>query len=127
MTDNSNLIITNPNSESKIIEGNIYYILFYDDSYSELNDVKLSYEAYTILGKGEKMKVLIEMGNNATFDKESREYGQANKIPAIAEAIILSSLAQRLLYKFYLKFRVLDHPIKIFQSKKNAIDWLNNI
>ena len=73
------------------------------------------------------MKVLVEMGLHATVSAEAREYAQENKLPAVAEALVLYSLPQRLLFKFYSMFRKQSHPLAIFKDYESAEAWLKSI
>lgn len=127
MVTSENNIIRNNNSIAKLLEGDIFYIHYLPNTYSEISDIKETFEAYKVLGNSLPLKVLVLFDEYASASREAREYGQNNKLPAIAEAVILHSLPQRILFNFYLKFRKQNHPIKLFTNKENALTWLQNI
>ncbi len=112
---------------AKIIEQNIYYIRYFDKISLTLEDMKLSFDAFNILSKGKKVKVLIEFGILSTIDDEAREYAERNKIPALAEALIMTTIASRVLAIMYFRFRVQKHPVKIHSTFKKGIEWLKSI
>ena len=110
-----------------IIDDNIFSITYKANTYSGIDDFKEGYAAYVILSQGSPVKVLVEMEKHATISTEAREYAQQNKIPAIAEAIVLDSLPLRIIFRFYAQLRVQEHPLRIFKSTNRAITWLNSI
>ncbi len=124
---NQSPIILKDKFEAKIIENNIYFIKYFDNSIITLDDMKLSYNAYSILSKGEKMKIIIEMGDLATIEDDAREYAEKNKIPALAETLIIKTIPLRILVIMYFKFRVQKHPVKIHSKFEKGIEWLNSI
>ena len=119
--------INNKNSIAELIDNEIFYIKYVEDTYSDVDDFKEGYASYLELTNRKPVKVLIEMCEHATISSEAREYAQANKIPAIAEALVLHSLGQRILINFYIKFRKQEHPIKIFKNFDYALLWLKSI
>jgi len=113
--------------EAKIIENNMYYIRFFDKTCINLSDIISSFEAYDKLSKGKKIKVLIEFGIQSTIDDDARKYAEQNKIQALAEVLIIKSIAYRILAIIYFKYRVQTHPIKIQSSLAKGIEWLKSI
>lgn len=73
----------------------------------------------------EKVKLLSVAGKYSTITPEAREYSQVMALPLSAEGLVTYSLGQKLIAGFYLKFKKNSHPIKVFNSKEQAIDWLN--
>lgn len=120
-------VIKNKNSIAQLVGGNVFYIQYLPNTFSKLEDIKESFEAYQVLGNGLPLQVLIEFSSYASASKEAREYAQQNELPALSEALVINSLPQRILLSFYLKFRKQKHPIKVFKCKNNALNWLNSI
>jgi hypothetical protein len=118
-------IIKNKNSTAELIDDRIFYLNYHAGSYSEVTDFEEGCEAFEILTQGRPIRVLVEMGRHANLSSDAREFAQANKKPAMAEALVLHSLPQRLIFNFYVRFRKQDHPIKIFSDFNLAKDWLN--
>ena len=42
-----------------------------------------------------------------------------------ADALLIDSLATRLLGNFYMKLDTPEHPVKLFTNEKDAIEWLS--
>jgi hypothetical protein len=120
-------IIRNRNSVAEMVTEDIFFIHYLPDSHSNINDFKEGFESFKTLTKVKPVKVLVEMGTNASLDKEAREHAQVNKLPVIAEALVLHYLPQRIIFNFYLKYRHQDHPLKIFKDKTTALIWLGTI
>lgn len=50
--------------------------------------------------------------------------GKENNIPKVAEAMVIKSLPNRLLFRFYQKRDNPDNPVKAFSNRDDALDWL---
>jgi len=124
---NPSSTVINKKFVAKIIENNIYYIKYNDKIALTVQDIKHSYNAYAVLSKGKKLKILIEFGILSTIEDEAREYAERNSVPVIAEVLIMKTIAYRVLAIIYFKFRVLKHPVKIQNSFAKGIEWLRSI
>lgn len=80
---------------------------------------------YVEAGKGELLRILAVFPKHTNLSIEGRKYIQEREIPAIAEAVIFTTLGQRLLFKFYQKFRAVEYPIKGFKTEAEGLQWLN--
>ncbi len=107
-------------------ERNLLKIHYKDNIHLELKDVKELNVFYQNLNSG-PMRVLAISGKFMTSTKEAREYAQARNSKAIGEAIVIHSLAQRLIAQFYTRFRKADHPTKVFANEKDARTWLYSL
>lgn len=116
--------IKNTNSSITIIDNEIFYVLYDDDAVISIADFKETQQAYHKIGHGKKMKVLVEFPQFVTATAEARKWAETNQVEAISEAIVFNNLGQRMLIRFYLLFRIHDHPIKTFTDKEKALDWL---
>ncbi len=125
MTTNETHIITNKNSVAQMIENDIVYIYFIKHTLSTKEDLIEALNAYDILTNNQPKRILFEAKPFAILESSARTYLEQTKIDAIAVAMVLTSLPQRILYNFYVNFRRQDHPIKAFKSKEMAIKWLS--
>lgn len=89
----------------------------------DLKEAVRQYEAATLLCRGEPYKVLIDVrGTNVSPQKDAQDFlSQVDE--KIAEAIIVNSLAVRILSKFYMK-STSKNAVKIFSREDKAIEWL---
>jgi hypothetical protein len=95
-------------------------------SYNTLSLVKEAIEALGKVGGGKRYPLLIIAEKDATLDTASMEYmAKENADPySIAEAYLISSISQKLLGNFYLKFNKPFKPTRIFTSRDEALAWL---
>ena len=74
-----------------------------------------------------KHLVLVETGNDTSISKEAREFSakpESNEMTK-AMAVIVKSLAHRLIINFIIKFtHHQSMKMKMFDDKHKAIDWL---
>lgn len=113
--------------EAEIIDGNTFHLHFLPDSHSTHLEYKQAYDAYNKERQGQELYVIVEHGKHASLDKSAREYLQDNKFEALAAAIVMHSLAQRIIFNFYLKFRNQSYPTKGFNSVEDAKKWFKSL
>jgi hypothetical protein len=113
--------------EAQLIENHIFYLHFLPNSHSTEVEYKLGVDAYNELRNNKKKYVIIELGRHASLDKSAREYLQNNKFEALASAIVLNSLPQRIIFDFYLKFRRQSFPTKTFNSIHESKKWFQSL
>lgn len=121
------IVVEHPNSISRYYEGmHLLYARFKEEKEIKLEDIKLAMQVYEDYCSDAPPLRLIEFGEFATVNSETRQFISDNVKPAIAEAIVIYSLAQKLLVKFYLTFRKQEHPVKVFSNIEDASDWLGS-
>lgn len=78
------------------------------------------------IGNGKKLLVLITTGEYSLADKESREFGasKAGNEYTLAAAIVVKSLAQKLIGNAYIKVNKPIAPNALFTAEQKAIEWL---
>ena len=80
------------------------------------------------IGEGKKFLLLVTTGEYSMADKDSRDYGAS--VPGneftIAAAIVVRSLAQKLIGNAYIKFNRPIAPNALFTDEKKAITWLKS-
>jgi hypothetical protein len=92
-----------------------------------LTDAKYDVEEAAKLTKEKKVPVLVDSRQVAIHTKEVLDYYAsaevANKITAMA--ILVSSLATRMVGNFFIKTCKPQFPAKLFTDRKAAIIWLS--
>lgn len=89
-------------------------------------DAKEMVAATGIIGGGKKFPILITSGKFGMADVDAREYAASpdgNKY-TIAGAIVVKSLAQKILGNAYIKINKPTTPTALFDDDQKAIDWL---
>jgi hypothetical protein len=125
--DDKHIVVEHPKSISRYYrDSNLLYAHFKVEQEIEVPDVKLAMAVYEEYCSENPPLRLIEFGEFCTVTSEARQFISENIKPAIAEAIVIYSLAQKLLVKFYLNFRKQQHPVKVFSTVKDAIKWLDS-
>ncbi len=88
-------------------------------------------EAINLLGGGQPMHVIIDFRDIAlTFSNEARAYfasDEQHSALRLSQALILDSLAQRIVGNFYLKFNRPNCPARIFARPEEAVKWIRSL
>jgi len=92
----------------------------------DVSQVKEQCEAALKLTKGEKYAVLVDARASLTATPEARSFGALPELypNIIAQAILVTSLANKLMGNFYIKFNKPPVPAQLFKTEKGAMDWL---
>ncbi|MCB9224145.1 MAG: hypothetical protein H6582_08225 [Crocinitomicaceae bacterium] len=126
MVDSVPAIIRTNKAVIEQIDHQLLYVKYHDNIVIEPEDLEEAYLVILHITNEQPFKVASDLGRDTTISSAARKRAEELKINAIAEAIVFHSLAQRLLVKFYWMFRSKEHPIKVFQSKDEALLWLKN-
>ena len=107
---------------------NIVFIKIKDNVNIEFEDAQQQFFLLKSKYNGSnKHLVLVETGNDTSISKEAREFSakpESNEMTS-AMAVIVRSLAQRIVINFIIKFtRQQTMKMKLFDDKQKAIDWL---
>ena len=116
--------IRNKNSVAKMIDSNTCHIQYLASSNSTIDDFIEGNKCFKAFSRKKSLKKLIELTQFASLNLDPFEYDKHNTIAPKAEAIVVNTLAQRLLFTFYLKIRKHLHPAKLFKTKEEALIWL---
>lgn len=91
--------------------------------------MELFQKLYSFTGN-KPLKRLIVITKNSSLDLQARlllqEENKARKDSIIAEAVVVTSLAQKMTTNFYLKFIKDIYPSRFFTDIDKAKEWLNN-
>lgn len=97
-----------------------------DDHVYGIEDVKENVTAFGQLTGNKKVPVLIIGGSFSSLAPETRNFmaSEESLKYSKAEAFLITSLAQKLLINFYIKFDKPLVPTRVFTKKEEAINWL---
>lgn len=111
-----------------MLEKNILLVVMKEHAVVDLNEAQENYKAALQLTKGRRYASLVDGLAFVTITSEAREF--ANQ-PAmyeniIAQAIVATSTANRLLANFLIKFhrRNKSAELKLFSTYELALSWL---
>lgn len=112
----------------RVYSTNIFHVYFFSGAHITMDFIELVYDFINRHGGGQYLN-LYEFEVNVDIDPEVREWASApngNK-NTIADALVINSLAHKILANFYMKMNKPVKPTKIFTSQKKAVDWLLSI
>ena len=93
-----------------------------------IDDVKENVRAFGELTGNQKAPVLIIGGSFSSVTNETREFMATEESLKYskAEAFLITSLAQKILVNFYIKFNKPLVPTRVFNDKIEAVKWLKS-
>lgn len=109
-----------------LLDGSVFYSYTKPGKLIKMEDTIFIFKNYKTHSASGPIKVIIEMGQHSSMDKQSREFLQKHKVKSICEAVIINGLAQRLLINFYHKLKSHTNPSKVFKTRDEALDWVNS-
>lgn len=122
MRDSPTVVTTNVAVLKKDL-GFIRSTFFDSDTAFDLQEAKKQYQGILSITEGKPFKVLVDTRNSWIVpEKEAQSY-ISNLEGKIAEAIIVKTLAVRILSNFYIKLNE-KVPSKVFTDEDKAIKWL---
>jgi hypothetical protein len=85
------------------------------------------FEVIRSLATKKELLVLVIGGMDNSITKEARDFAGSDEASSvtIAEAIITTSLSQKLIVNFLLNFYKPKREIKFFNNENDAVTWLN--
>ena len=97
-----------------------------ENSIIELEDSKKMYEETMQLSQGRKYASLVDARAIVTLTKEAREWSANPELHKnlIAQAIVINSLANRIVGNFIIRFHKPKAPTRLFSSMEKAKEWL---
>lgn len=119
----------NPKIEPLQIDDNNIVVVKYKEmvhvDHSDMEYILKTIEEFT---KGQPVKRLIVISKNSTITREARallqEQNHLHRKRIIAEAVVVTSLTQKMATNFYLSFIKDDFPSKFFTDPNKANEWL---
>lgn len=109
-----------------LLEEGVLHIVLFEDSDIDLDESKLMQKKSLDLTQGQKFVALIDARAKINVSKESREWGSTAEaqINMIAQAILVNSLANRIVGNFIIKFHKPIAKTALFTDEKSALVWL---
>lgn len=107
-------------------ENDIIHIKIKPEQVIEVNDFKEIIKRIIELGLVKPRLILFEAGYHASVSPEVRDFAahpNANYL-SLGDAIVIHTLAQRLMANFYVNFNKPSRPTKVFDNVDEAFTWL---
>jgi hypothetical protein len=106
-------------------EEGYYELLIIDNAEIFIEDIDLIRNAQKQVD-GRRIPTLISGGKYSTTNTDTMKYISKNEHMPFSKvsAYVTSSISQKLLGNFYLKFNKPERPTKFFNNKTDAITWL---
>jgi hypothetical protein len=100
-----------------------------DDFYFTVKESKEITANIINITNGIPYKVMVVAGSLSLSDDGARNYSTTKEStdPIISLAIVTCSLPQSIIANFIMKFQKPRIPTKVFNSKVDAVEWLNDI
>lgn len=112
---------------SERLDYNIIHVHVKHNADIDVDEIKEVRETNETLADGKPYVVLFEIAEFAFISKEAREYGGENELGELrkAMAIVVKSMAHRILANFFINVNKPPTPTKVFNDKAKALEWLN--
>ena len=109
-----------------MIEEGILLVCLLEGAEISLEDSKLMLEISLSIKGGEKFVALVDARAEITVSKESREWSTTPEAQKnmVAQAILVNSLANRLVGNFIIKFHKPIAKTSLFSDEQAALVWL---
>ena len=103
-----------------------YEILINDKEEFSVSDLQKLVKAQEELGS-KKLPVLAICSEHANTNSDLLKTisKNSNNPYSIADAFVITSMAQKILANFYIKIFIPERPTKFFNNKEEAITWLS--
>ncbi len=109
------------------LEDSIILFIMKGDTIIELQDAKEIYSITMRITAGRKYASLVDAREHVFLSKEAREWSTQTELHQnlIAQAIVVSSLANRLIANFIVRFNRSQSPMRVFSKVETARIWLD--
>lgn len=110
----------------KLVEEGILFIRLMEDSEIDIDESKLMQQKSLAITEGKKFVALIDARAQIVVSKESREWGSTAEAQKnmLAQAIIVNSMANRIVGNFIIKFHKPIAKTRLFSDEETALVWL---
>jgi len=109
-----------------LIEEGILHIVLVEDSDIDIDESKLMQQKSLLITEGKKFVALIDARAKINVSKESREWDSTPEAQKnmFAQAILVNSLANRIVGNFIIKFHKPVAKTRLFSDEETALQWL---
>lgn len=114
------------NITMRLFENGLMNVVFKDHRYIDIKDIHEVMDWVDEIALGRMFVNLMEGAYNTDLAPEVREFSASDKNNnfTIADALVISSQAHKLVTNFYIKFNKPAKPTKVFTDRMKAIEWL---
>lgn len=129
MMKKDNNALLNTISTITLLDETTVEIKIKKDQEYELDDAIYATNSIEILGKGEQLFYLTIYGDRTIPTKEARDYciSDAGSRFKLAEAIVVKSLSQKMVFNFMINVERPSVRTKLFTDTHKAKDWLKSL
>lgn len=126
MTQLVDAIFTSRCATFSLIEEGILRIKLLENSEIDIVESKAMQQVSLEMTKGKKFVALVDARTQVVVSKESREWGSSEEGQKnmLAQAIIVDSLANKLIGNFIIQFHKPIAKTRLFADEREAIAWL---
>lgn len=126
---NNNHVLLNDISEVYLLDEATIEVRIKNDIEFELDDAVHINEHIQEVGESQKLFQLTIFGNRTVPSKEARSYSisEFGSRFKMAEAIVVESLSQKMVFNFMINVEKPSVRTKLFTSIQEARDWLNSL
>ena len=121
-------IINGKTAMFSMLEQDILLVVMKEDAEVDVSDIRENYEIIMHITSGHRYASLVDARKFATITSEAREYSVQSEmhINIVAQAIVITSLASRLLANSWIQFFKKNNgtEIKLFDNYEIALGWL---
>lgn len=114
-----------------MIGNDIVRLEYFDHVEVDLKDAKNDYSLYLKVADGKSVSHLVIAGKYTQMTTEAMKYikdsNQSRSAFIKAEAIVVRSLAQRVLGNFYYRLLKPKNNVRMFGTEEEAIDWIHSL
>lgn len=110
-------------------EESVLHIKINEFAEMNLENTKIHYKMINELVKDRPYVALVEASNYYAIDKEAWKYASLNEVVSNRKAVAHYNpcLANRLTTSFFLRAYSSCMPVKLFNAKQEALEWLKEI
>ena len=120
------MMIPYAGSIARLRKDGVVEVRIADEHVCTVEQAKEAARIFATLGEGQPVPVLRIFGRHTSMEEGVREFmaSEAFQKYILADAIVIHSLAQRILINFYLKTNRPRKPTRVFTNQAEAEDWL---
>ena len=113
----------------KLKANNIVYVLFKDHCTLDVDLQMRLLDYYRNITGGKLMRFIFLAAENVTITKEARDNAILIEDQSMvgASALVVSSLAYKIIANFYMKVQKPKRPLKAFGNENDAVEWIQTI
>ncbi len=111
---------------AELVNDDLFYIKYKDDSVLTKDDFESSYNCFLELAQGRPLKSLIEVGKHTSIDNKV-ESCNPKGLRSRAKAIVTDNLSIRLAVNQNLYEVHNPQKTKVFRKKDDALAWLDSV